>query len=526
MITLGLQRITHLLQPLFTSHPTGLPWKAIHIAGTNGKGSTASLLAAFLARSGYVVGRFTSPHLVDRWDCITLDQRVVDRERFLAVEARVKRRAAEAASTSTSASASADHDADGVVGVGVGTASEFEILTATAFELFTDAGIDVAVVECGLGGRLDATNVLRREDVLVSVLTKVGLDHVDFLGPTVAHVAREKVGIFKEGVPVVVDHTNESVVMDVVREKLKVLGEPDDGMWELPREEIAGVCDSESLRAMGLDLARHQRENLVTAYTAYVVAERRLAAARNDNNNDSKRTADNDNSKRTAARNNNDTKSTENWRLRVAETARDLPELIRTAHASLPGRLQWLDLPLRLLPPGTTRTRTVLIDGAHNEQSAQALAEYVDVRLRQNHDQESVPSESRNTHLHGSQEPVPITWVLAMKSDKDIHSVLSTLLRPSDRVITCAFGAVDGMPWVKSMSATKLAETIVATVKDVQVEAAEAGSVGAALTRAVQVADNRPICVAGSLYLVGDVLRLVRDCEDDGGTTQRISRTT
>lgn len=505
MITLGLQRVTHLLQPLFTSYPAGLPWKAIHIAGTNGKGSTASLLAAFLARSGYVVGRFTSPHLVDRWDCITLDQRVVDRERFLAVEARVKRRAAEAASTSTSASASADHDADGVVGVGVGTASEFEILTATAFELFTDAGIDVAVVECGLGGRLDATNVLRRQDVLVSVLTKVGLDHVDFLGPTVAHVAREKVGIFKEGVPVVVDQTNEKVVMDVVREKLKELGEPDDGMSELPRE----VPSSEGLRGMGLDLARHQRENLLTAYTAYVVAEQRLAAARKDN-------IDNDNDNKGTAH--NDSKATAGWRLRVAETARDLPELIRTAHASLPGRLQWLDLPPRLLPPGkTTTTRTVLIDGAHNEQSAQALAEYVDGRLRQDHVQQSVSSRSPNTHLPGSQESVPVTWVLAMKSDKDIHSVLSTLLRPSDRAITCAFGPVDGMPWVKSMSATKLAETIVATVKNVQVEAAKAGSVGAALTRAVEVADNRPICVAGSLYLVSDVLRLVRDCE--GSTT-------
>ncbi|KAK4940649.1 folylpolyglutamate synthase [Elasticomyces elasticus] len=425
MITLGLQRITHLLQPLFTSHPNGLPWKAIHIAGTN----------------GYRVGRFTSPHLIDRWDSITLNQRVVERERFLEVENRVKRR-------------SQGPD---------GAASEFEILTATAFELFTDEGVDIAVVECGLGGRLDATNVLRREDVLVSVLAKVGLDHVDFLGSTIEQIAREKVGIFK-GVPVVVDQSNEASVLDVVREKIRELG--GWGMlFHLRSEEVKDLLEIEGVKE--LRLAKHQYQNLVTAYTAYLAAEEELLLREIVE------------------------EGADEWEARIAKVAQNLPELVIAAKASLRGRLEWLVLPAELVPSGMTRTVPVLLDGAHNVQSAQALASYVDSHLRQ--------------------DQKPVTWVLAMKNDKDIRSILFDLLNPFDRVVTCEFGPVDGMPWVKSMDSARLAEIVREVIRD-RVEVAEGGSVGTALRRAVEIAGQEgSICVAGSLYLVGDVLRLVRD---------------
>ena len=107
---------------------------------------------------------------------------------------------------------------------GIG-ASEFEILTASAFQLFTDAEVDVAVVECGMGGGKDATNVLRNGDVVVSVVTKVGLDHVEFLGGTIGEIAREKVGIFKGGESaVVVDGSNEKEVLEVVEEGVGEVG--------------------------------------------------------------------------------------------------------------------------------------------------------------------------------------------------------------------------------------------------------------------------------------------------------------
>lgn len=445
MINLGLQRVSHLVQPLFTAHLT-LPWKAIHIAGTNGKGSIAALISTFLSSSGYSVGRFTSPHLIDRWDCITLNQRVVERERFLAVERKFKQRS---------------------VAEGLG-ASDFEILTVTAFELFTDEGVNVAVVECGLGGRLDATNVLRQQDVLVSVLAKVGLDHTAFLGDTVEKVAGEKVGIFKPGVPVVVDESNLASVLEVVRVKLQEEGwdgRGEDGVFVLPEQQRSVL--EEMLKQSGL--ATHQRQNLLTAFTAYYLAEQRLAL----------------------------TTSTSSTSGNASRLMRNLPSLIDQAQASLQGRLEWLALPATLIPP-THRTQVpykALLDGAHNPQSALALAEYVNKHLR-------------------ADPLVPVTWILAAKNDKDVRSILSILLRPSDQVVTCSFGPVDGMSWVKSMDAAELLN-VAKVFTGAKVEAAEGGSVRAAIGRAVELAEEvrGPVCLAGSLYLAGDVLRLVREVE-------------
>lgn len=433
MITLGLQRISRLLAPLFAAHPT-LPWKAIHIAGTNGKGSVAALLSTFLTHSGYKVGRFTSPHLIDRWDCITLDQRAVERDKFLAVERELRER-------------SVAEDVN---------ASEFEILTAAAFVLFTRERVDVAVVECGLGGRLDATNVLRAQDVAVCVLTKVGLDHTDLLGGTIEAIAREKAGIFKPGVPVVVDPSNDARVMEVVNDRLTELG------CELVSPPPPPDQHVQRLGGLGrLGLAKHQLQNLDTALTAYSAAETRTS--------------------------------------QVEEVKKALPTLVRDAISSLPGRLQWLTRPPAWISNDLTSNVValpgipvpILLDGAHNPQSAQALAEYIDENLR--------------PHSAG-----PMTWVLSVKNDKDIRTVLSHLLRQGDSAVTCSFGPVDGMPWVKSMDAQELMR-IVGEFTTGRVEAR--GGVPEAVSRAVDMARESQglVCVAGSLYLASDVLRAVRD---------------
>ncbi len=152
---------------------------ALHIAGTNGKGSTAALLHAVLSTAGYRVGLFTSPHLIDFCerirlgdDCIS-QQEVIDE--VVAIRARIE-----------------------PAGIQL---TPFEMMTVLAFCAFARAQVDVAVVEVGLGGRLDATNVL---SPLVSVITSIGLDHQAYLGPTLAHIAREKGGIIKPGVPIVI----------------------------------------------------------------------------------------------------------------------------------------------------------------------------------------------------------------------------------------------------------------------------------------------------------------------------------
>ena len=149
MIELGLQRIARLVKH------TPQTWKAIHVAGTNGKGTICAYLSAMLFASGVRCGRFTWPHLIDRWDCITINEKTVNESVFLEAEKLVMKR-----------------NTDENIG-----ASEFEILTATAFEIFHREKIEMGVIEVGLGGRLDATNVMPSSQKAVTVISKMGLDH-------------------------------------------------------------------------------------------------------------------------------------------------------------------------------------------------------------------------------------------------------------------------------------------------------------------------------------------------------------
>lgn len=155
--------------------------KTIHVAGTNGKGSVSSMLASNLAAGGLRVGLFTSPHLLDFRERIKIVEgdsfRLIPKEDVLRF---VDRR-------------SADFDRLEL--------SFFEITTGMAFDWFVREGVDIAVIEVGLGGRLDSTNILIPE---LSIVTSIGLDHCAQLGPTRAAIAREKAGIFKPGVPALV----------------------------------------------------------------------------------------------------------------------------------------------------------------------------------------------------------------------------------------------------------------------------------------------------------------------------------
>lgn len=160
----------HLGHP-HTAYPT------LHVAGTNGKGSVCHTLAAVLQSAGYNVGLFTSPHLVDFRERIRINGRPVPQD-YVVRFVETHRPFFEPLHPSF-----------------------FELTTALAFRYFADAGVDVAVVEVGLGGRLDCTNILTP---LLSVVTNISLDHTDLLGDTLAAIAAEKAGIFKPGVPAVV----------------------------------------------------------------------------------------------------------------------------------------------------------------------------------------------------------------------------------------------------------------------------------------------------------------------------------
>ena len=172
----------------------------VHIGGTVGKGSTVAMVASMLTGCGYAVGKYTSPHLVDVRERIDINGQPIGKPDF----AELMREVAEAA-------ASIDLEP-----------TFFEAMTAMAFKHFADQAVDIAVVEVGLGGRLDSTNVITPE---VTVITRIDYDHTHLLGRTLEKIATEKAGLIKRGIPVVTCE-QERAVDTLLREKAEEMGAP------------------------------------------------------------------------------------------------------------------------------------------------------------------------------------------------------------------------------------------------------------------------------------------------------------
>ena len=174
---------------------------SVIVAGTNGKGSVASMIAAALSANGHRVGLFTSPHLHRLIERFRIDGRPVSQATLARHVTQLKPFLERPATPPL---------------------TFFEVATLLAFELFREAGCAIMVLEVGLGGRLDSTNVVTPE---LSVITSIALDHTDRLGPTIAHVAREKAGVIKRGVPVV-SGAREPAALRVIRARARALGAP------------------------------------------------------------------------------------------------------------------------------------------------------------------------------------------------------------------------------------------------------------------------------------------------------------
>lgn len=412
MIELGLSRITRLLKD------THIPWRAIHVAGTNGKGSVCAYASAMLSAGKIKCGRFTSPHLIDRWDCITIDEQTVNERLFYEVEALVK----------------AKDQKENI------KASEFELLTATAFEIFSREKVEVGIVEVGLGGRHDATNVL--QEPTVTVITKIGKDHQSLLGDTLEDIAYQKGGIMKRGVACVVDGSNHSSVLDVLRNTAKdvsagpLLLVPSD--TEHGNEVWSIACKA--------SFEPHQQANVSLAIEAVKLF------------------------------------------LAQSQPSLDPRSLLSAIQSTVwRGRLESLSIEAI-----TNRKQAVLLDGAHNEQSAEVLGSYVDRKLRE-------PTSS-------------VTWLVGVSKGKDVLGLLSSLVRLGDNLIAVKFSPVEGMPWVSPQSP----KAIVASARSLgKLKQIEEGSriLADDLRLATKYANGGPLVIAGSLYLVSDVLRLLREME-------------
>jgi dihydrofolate synthase/folylpolyglutamate synthase len=181
--TFKLDRMEALLAKLGDPHRQ---IRTVHVGGTNGKGSTVAMIASMLQACGYAVGVYTSPHLVDMRERISINGQAIDRAIFVDLVKQVAK-AAEKASVEP---------------------TFFEVLTAVCFKHFAEQAVDIAVVEVGLGGRLDSTNVIVPE---ASVVTSIDLDHTNLLGATVEEIAAEKGGIFKKDVPAFIFESDAAI---------------------------------------------------------------------------------------------------------------------------------------------------------------------------------------------------------------------------------------------------------------------------------------------------------------------------
>ncbi|MEM8829822.1 MAG: folylpolyglutamate synthase/dihydrofolate synthase family protein [Cyanobacteria bacterium P01_G01_bin.19] len=302
-VNLGLERIEKLLEDLGNPQDK-VP--IIHVAGTNGKGSVCAYLSSILTESGYRVGRYTSPHLVDWTERIYLNEQPIASEDLILLLQDIQKAIASDGESPT----------------------QFEVITAAAWLYFAQSQVDIAIVEVGLGGRLDATNVT--DTSLVSIITSLSREHWQRLGPTIADIAREKAGVLKANCPAVVGQL-PSDAKKVVATRAQELNCP--VTWvkpakaiQIPQARDANWAKYENLEYPLPLLGEVQLSNSALAIAAIKILQQ------------------------------------QGWKI---------PELaIQTGMNKTKwlGRLQW----------SVWQDRPILIDGAHNPAAAIALRKYVD----------------------------------------------------------------------------------------------------------------------------------------------------
>jgi len=391
-IKFGLANISAILRQL--DRPE-LAFRSVHIAGTNGKGSVTAMTEASLRAAGYRTARYTSPHLM------SLNERFVIQVKAVTDGALVD--AIETVRGAVEALRS-----NGTLDV---QPTFFEVTTAAGFELFRRTAVEIAVIEVGLGGRLDATNVLMPE---ATAITSIALDHQLFLGSTLASIAREKAGIVKPGVPLVIgelDEKAEAVIAAIAREQGAPL--------------IKAIAEDVAKRHIGLAGA-HQRANAAIAARLLEVLDRQHG--------------------------------------------------IPVSSAAIDHGLQQPDWPGRLDSRQVADGRSLLMDAAHNPAGADALARH----LRE-----------------GVAQPLPL--VFAAMRDKDVRGMFRALLpEVASLTVTRANHLRSADPADLAGIARDIAPKI-----DVTVEA----SLPQALESAWRRSPSGNIVVAGSIFLLGDVMK-------------------
>lgn len=356
-VDLSLARMERLLEAL------GNPQRQvpiIHVAGTNGKGSVCAYLSSVLATAGYRVGRYTSPHLVSWCERICINEQPIAPAELLTTLQQVET----------------------AIAPDFPCPTQFEVFTTAAWMHFAQQAVDIAVVEVGLGGRLDATNVV--DHPLVTVITSISRDHWQRLGPTLENIAAEKAGILKPTRPAVIAPQPPEVAT-VLAAKAQTINCPT--LYPAPAvalgdgwAEFTSPAASCSLRYQLPFLGAHQLTNSALAIAALQLLYE------------------------------------QGWeRITPAAIAAGI------ASARWPGRLEWITW-----YDSQQQPQKILIDGAHNGAAAQVLRQYVD------------SLQSPHPHVDSLQSPHPpanpTAWLMGMLDTKDHTEILTALLRPGDHL--------------------------------------------------------------------------------------------
>lgn len=430
-VHLGLERIQQLLANL------GNPQEqvpVIHIAGTNGKGSVCAYLSSVLTQAGYRTGRYTSPHLVDWTERICLNEQPISSEQLGQLLLQVQ------------AAISPEEESP----------TQFEVFTAAAWLYFAQQQVDVAVIEVGLGGRLDATNVCTKP--LVSIITSISLDHVERLGPTIANIAVEKAGILKPGCPCVIGPLPPEA-QKVVRSRIVELqcpyvipqparqiangwaeyqpvGEEGIGEW-LAEQSRNNNLDDENLKAIRYPLSlqgQFQLTNSAVAIAALEILRK------------------------------------QGWQISKEAIVNGM------AKTKWPGRVQWT----------TWNNHKLLLDGAHNPASAQVLRDYLD----------NLETQVENP------SKICIAWVIGMLSTKGHADIFKTLLRPNDRLYLVP---VPDHSSANTNELAHLAQNICPELSFCSTYPDLSSALNAAFT-----SEHHLVVLCGSLYLLGHFFHITR----------------
>ncbi len=442
-IKLGLEKTGIVLSRLGNPHKDFL---SIHVAGTNGKGSVSAMTASVLMAHGFKVGLFTSPHLVSFTERIRINNEQISESDVVSLTEEIRSKISDLKSQ-------------------IPEPTFFEFVTAMAFLYFSRVCVDWAVIETGMGGRLDATNIITPE---VSVITKISYDHKEFLGETLADIAYEKAGIIKKEIPVVSAHQDieaGEVIAATVKERsspLFIYGRDFNGKLKL--SDIKGITfdyfdDSCTITDLHIPLAgEHQILNACIATKAAIIAMERVEEQK-------------------IGRLKGKTSELPSFR---ASALRD-----GLASTEWHGRLEIV-----------SNNPVIMIDGAHNPDAAKALSEFI------------------KKHLNDYR----IILIMGIMADKDIYGIMSPLLPVASEII---FTAPD---YGRAASPQKLAEIALHMGFSSRVANSVRDAIEMAINRAKEQKSGRAegktselpsfrtsmlILITGSFYTIGEAMEML-----------------